>query len=135
MMKKVISLIVLTILLISCKKEVTTPTSGIFRGRFEMTGFNGGGIETGACTIALNDKTRSFSLSVDDAESVAYPSSGTYTISNPIEMSFASKQMPIANTNPHILLDPIYTCKFDDTSFEITKIIDTIKYDYKFLRY
>lgn len=135
MMKKVISLIALTILLISCKKEVTTPTSGIFRGRFEMTGFNGGGFETGACTIALNDKTRSFSLSVDDAENVPYPSSGTYVISNALEMIFASKQTPAPNTNPHILLDSVYSYKFDDTSFEITKIIDTIKYDYKFLRY
>jgi len=134
-MKKIITLIAISIVIFSCKKAVTTPTSGIFRGVFEMTGLNGGGFEEGSCTIALFEETKSFGMSTDTTSSVPYGCSGTYVITDGTKMTFSSETQAPLNGNQHIILDSIYSYTFDDTSFELSKVIDTIKYEFRFLRY
>ena len=134
-MKKYIILFAISVLILSCSKEITTPNSGIFRGTFEMTGLNGGGFETGQCTIALYEDSQSYVLSADTTTSLPYNCSGKYIITNATSMTFITKTIPVLNSDPHIILDSNYTYLFDDTKFELSKVIDTIKYEFNFFRY
>ncbi len=135
-MKKVLYTIVLGLTVIACKKTVTQPRSGIFRGVFEMTGVNGGGFETGDCTVALNDQTGKFVLSVDTTSVVPYATYGNYTINDGTKMNFiASSVDTSALVDQHLYLDSTYNYIFDDDVFELKKQVDTVKYEYRFVRY
>ena len=92
-MKKIIGIIVLLVVMISCKKEYLQPRSGIFRGTFEMTDTEGDGFETGDCSIALNDKSGSFSLSADTTSSYPYSCNGLYLITDATKMNFTSSHL------------------------------------------
>jgi len=134
-MKKIILIVTISLSILSCKKNITTPNSGIFRGVFEMTGLNGGGFETGNCSLAMYEEVGRYAINVDTSETVPYASGGTYIINDATKITFSSNTIPPLNSNPHIFLDSIYTYSFDDNVFELTKVIDTIKYEYRFFRY
>jgi len=134
-MKKIITLVAISVLIFSCSKEVTTPNGGVFRGVFEMTGLNGGGFETGSCTIALFEESKRFSMSTDTTSNVPYSCYGSYAITDGTKMTFTSEQVAPLNGDQNIILDSIYTYVFDDVNFKLTKVVDTIKYDFRFLRY
>ena len=134
-MKKLITLIAISITIFSCNKAITTPTSGIFRGVFEMTGLNGGGFETGSCTIAMDENKKSFSFNADTTSTVPYECGGTYVITDGTKMTFSSTHLAPSNGDQNIILDSVYTYTFDDNAFDLSKVVDTIKYDFRFLRY
>ena len=135
-MKKGLILIALTLIVWACKKEITTPNGGIFRGKFEMMGLNGGGFETGNCTLAIYEKEMIFALSVDTSATFPLNTSGKFQIIDATQMNFEAKQtLPFGYTNPHVFLDSVYTYTFDDNFFELIKVIDTIEYKYQFIRY
>ncbi len=135
-MKKIlITIIIIFTGIISCKKPVTQPKSGIFRGTFSKIGLNGGGEFTGDCTIALDDKKSTYALNVDSTSTVPYQCYGTYIIVDGTKMKFhASSGLPTGG-DQYLLLDSVYTYSFDDTRFDLSKQIDTIKYEYHFIRY
>ena len=122
-MKKVFCIIVLVVIAIACKKTVTQPKSGVFRGVFEMTGVNGGGYETGDCSIALNDVTGSYSLSVDTTSQYPYASGGTYVVIDATKMSFdvTTTVDTSSSLDQHLYLDTTYNYTFDDNVFELKK--------------
>jgi hypothetical protein len=135
MIKKIIWLLVLVFLIISCKKEYLQPRSGIFRGTFEMTETEGEGFEIGDCTLALNDKNKCFSLSVDSSSVLPYLCGGSYLIVDANKMTFTSNYLAPEFGDQNIILDSTFNYTFDDIRFELTRKIGTIVYDYKFIRY
>ena len=136
-MKKAISVIILLFAITSCKKEYVQPRSGIFRGVFQMTGLNGGGYETNDCTIAINDKDGHYSFSVDTTGTVPFPSTGSYVILDGTNMKFDIMYGRDTSSliNQNLYLNDTYTYYFDDTRFELSKKVDSILYEYKFIRY
>lgn len=137
LMKKAISVIILFTVIAGCNKEYVEPRSGIFRGVFEMTVLNGEGFETGGCTISLNDQSNQFLFNSDTTSDFPYSCSGLYSLIDATHIRF-DKQYgidPSLVADNHLYLDTIYTYKFDDTRFEITKEVNTILYEYKFIRY
>lgn len=134
-MKKTLLIIAIILVAISCKKAVTQPNSGIFRGTFTKTGLNGGGEFTGDCTIALDDKNSTFTLNVDSTSNVPYKCYGTYLITDGTKMKFHTSTGIPENGDQYMLLDSVYTYSFDDVRFDLSKQIDTIKYEYHFIRY
>lgn len=100
-----------------------------------MTGSNGGGIETGDCTIALNDVQESYVLSVDTSAQYPYNCSGSFFIVDDTKMKFSSNYLAPDGGDQNIILDSVYSYVFDDTRFEAIRQIDTILYEYKFIRY
>ena len=136
-MKKIFCIIGLGLAILACEKTVTQPKSGIFRGVFEMTGTNGGGFETGDCSISLNDVTGSYSLSVDTTSAYPLGSGGTYLVVDATKMSFiaTTPRDTSALINQHLYLDTTYNYTFDDNIFELKKQVDTVLYEYRFVRY
>ncbi len=134
-MKKIITIIAISVAIFSCKKEITTPNSGTYRGVFEMAGLNGSGYETGLCTIAMSEESRSFVLSVDTAATAPYFCAGNYKITSGTTMTFSSEHLAPINGDQNIILDSIYNYTFDNLSFTLTKVVNTIQYDYRFVRY
>ncbi len=135
-MKKIIFIASLSLIVFSaCKKEITQPRGGIFRGVFTKTGLNGGGEFTGDCSLALNDQSMTFLLEVDTSSVLPYKTSGTYAIIDATKMKFSSNYLAPDNGDQQMILDSVYNYTFDDTRFDIIKQIDTIKYEYNFIRY
>jgi len=135
-MKK--TLFLLTIILLgffSCKKAITEPRGGIFRGTFTKTGLNGGGEFTGDVSLALNDNQMSFVLGVDTTSEVPYQCSGTYSLIDATKINFYSSHIAPIGGDQNMILDSVYNYTFDDTRFEFSKLIDTIKYEYNLIRY
>lgn len=135
-MKKQFILFTLLLLgLFSCKKAITEPRGGIFRGTFTKTGLNGGGEFTGDVSLALNDNQMSFVLGVDTTSEVPYQCNGTYSLVDVTKIKFyCSYEAPLGG-DQNMILDSVYTYTFDDTRFEFSKLIDTIKYEYNLIRY
>jgi len=127
-----LTLIILTI--VSCKKEITEPRGGIFRGTFTKTILNGGKF-TGDCTLALNEQQLSFILSVDTTSDVPYNCRGTYSVLDVTKIKFYSSYLAPNGGDQNIILDSVYTYFFDDVRFDLTKQIDTITYEFNFIRY
>lgn len=134
-MKKSIWAVMLLIGVLSCKKEYTQPRSGIFRGTFEKSVTTSNSFETGDCTLALNDKNESFSLNVDTISTVPYACGGSYAIIDATKISFSSSHLAPEFGDQYIILDSTFTYSFDDTRFDLTRKIDTVVYEYKFIRY
>ena len=115
-MKKIFYTFALVFVFMACKKTITQPRSGIFRGVFEMTGTNGGGFESGDCTIALNDVSNTFSLSVDTTASYPFACGGTYNMIDGVKMEF-SRSGGVDTSEfdvRHMYLDTVYNYVFDD---------------------
>lgn len=134
-MKNIFILGLLGLVFVSCKKTYSEPRAGIFRGSYEILGLNGGGILSGDCTIALNDVSQSYSFNTDTTGSLYFPSNGVYTIIDGTKIDFIQNTAKNIYLNPNIYVDSTFNYLFDDTRFELTRTIDTIKYDYKFIRY
>lgn len=134
-MKNIFILGLLGLVFVSCKKTYSEPRAGIFRGSYEILGLNGGGFLSGDCTIALDDVQGKYSFNTDTTGSLYFPSSGFYTLVDGTKMNFIQKTLKTPTVDPYVYLDSTFNYVFDDTRFELTRTIDTIKYDYKFIRY
>jgi hypothetical protein len=134
-MKKYFVFGLLAIAFLSCKKTYNEPRAGIFRGSYEVLGLNGGGFLSGDCTIALDDVQGKYSFNTDTTGSLYFPSSGFYNLVDGTKMDFIQKSLQNPSIDRNLYLDSTFNYIFDDTRFELTRTIDTIKYDYKFIRY
>jgi hypothetical protein len=120
----------------SCKKPITQPNGGIYRGVFIETGLNGGLEFNGDCTLALNEAQNTYVLAVDSTSSVPYPCSGTYRIIDDSKIQFFTNANTQDSTiDANLFLDSIYIYSFNNTNFDLSKTVDTIKYEYKLVRY
>ncbi len=62
-------------------------------------------------------------------------SAGSQRIQDGTKMKFNSTQLAPMDGDQNIILDSTFNYVFDDVRFELTRTIDTIKYDYEFIRY
>ena len=115
-MKNIIFLLIIIVSLTSCKKPIVQPTSGIFRGTFEMKNADGELLETSSCTISINDNNEAFALNVDTTSSIPFPCSGFYAILDATKMRFITNSLidTSASVNHHLYLDTTYNYVFDD---------------------
>lgn len=134
-MKKIVFLLAIIISVMSCKKAITKPRSGIFRGTFEMTNTNGDLLITSDGTISLNDASSSYVFNRDTTTLLPYPSSGIYDIIDENNMKFTMTSYREPLFIPHLYLDTIYKYSFDDTRFSLSKTVNDTLYEYKFIRY
>lgn len=138
-MKKTVGLLfLLSVVLLGCKKTVTTPNSGIFRGTFSKVILSSSDtVAQGACTISLNEVSETYSMNVDTADAAPYPCSGSYSVLNSATMYFnVNTGYPTYNFDSNFVLDTVYNYSFDNENLSLDfTYMDSVKYYYYFDRY
>jgi hypothetical protein len=134
-MKKALPIFALIFVLMSaCKKPVTQPNSGLYRGTFFQIYENGDTNGQGIAYISLNDGNNSFQMSGDTNTGAPYPCYGTYSIDNSTHMTFYNAASVDVGFQPHYLLDTTYAYTFDNKKFTLDLTDDTVRYEYNLLR-
>ena len=130
------SLIVVAIPLIfvSCKKPITEPNSGIYRGTFYEIFDNGDTAGQGVANLALNDEKNWFQLSGDTATGAPLSCNGNYAILSSTLIDFEDISNVDFGYHPFNILDTTFTYVFDNKNFTMTLKVDTALYEYKLVR-
>jgi hypothetical protein len=125
-----------TLVLAGCKKPVTEPNSGIYRGTFFQIYNEEDTNAQGVVNLALTKDGfgGSFQVSGDTSTGAPYSHYGTYVIDNSVSMTFDNDASVEVGYQPHYLLDTVYQYTFDDFNFTLELIIDTARYEYKMVR-
>lgn len=133
---KVYSLIVvlLVLTLAGCKKPITEPNSGIYRGTFYEIFDNGDTAGQGVANLALNDENLWFQLSGDTATGSPLSCHGNYTIMSSSLIKFEDISNVDFGYHPYNILDTSYQYVFDNKNFKMTLKVDTALYEYKLVR-
>jgi hypothetical protein len=118
----------------SCKKPVTEPNAGIYRGTFFQIYDNGDTNGQGITYIALSKESGTFSLSGDTATGAPYTCYGDYSIDSPTHMTFINEAVVEVGYQPYYLLDTTYEYTFDDHAFTLRLQVDTTRYEYNLIR-
>jgi hypothetical protein len=122
------------IALTACKKPITEPNSGLYRGTFFQIYENGDTNGQGIAYLSLNDGNNAFQMSGDTNTGAPYPCYGTYSINNSTQMTFVNNSDFEVGFQPHYLLDTTYTYTFDNKNFTLEFVDDTTRYEYNLLR-
>ena len=134
-MKIVILIIGTTLFVVSaCKKPVTEPNSGIYRGTFFEIFDNGDTGGQGVAYIAISKGDNGFSLSGDTATGAPLSCYGSYIINNTTQMTFNNTSNVDFGYHPYNILDTTYNYVFDDHNFHLDLILDTTRYEYRLIR-
>lgn len=135
MMKSVVIFLSLSLLVIAgCKKPITEPNSGIYRGTFFEIFDNGDTGGQGIAYIALSKGDGGFSLSGDTATGAPLSCYGTYVINNSTQMTFTNNAIVDYGYHPYNILDTVYYYTFNDHNFNLTLEVDTMRYEYNLIR-
>lgn len=118
----------------ACKKPITQPNSGLYRGSFFQIYDNGDTNGQGVAYLSLNDGNNSFQMSGDTNTGAPYACYGTYVINNSSKMTFNNAALVDVGFQPHYLLDTTYTYTFDNKNFTLEFVDDTTRYEYNLLR-
>lgn len=124
------------VLAVSCKKPVTQPNSGIYRGTFCEIYDNGDTNGQGIAVIALtaDGSSGSFNMNGDTATGAPYPCYGSYVVNNGTQMTFNNDGNFETGYHPNYVLDTVYTYTFDNYNFKFNLKIDTTLFEYKLIR-
>jgi hypothetical protein len=138
MMKKVTFFLGLLAFVISgCKKPITQPNSGIYRGTFFQIFDNGDTNAQGIANLALSGDTfgGTFTLSGDTTTGSPVSCNGVYEINGTTQITFTNTAIvPDLGYQPHYILDTVYQYTFDDHDFTLDMVQDTTRYEYKLIR-
>lgn len=132
--------LIITVLILSvftaCKKPVTEPNSGIYRGPFFQIYNDEDTIAEGIVNIALTKEGfgGKFQVSGDTITGAPHSHYGTYVIDNSTHMTFENDANVDLGYQPHYVLDTTYKYTFDDHNFTLELIIDTARYEYIMVR-
>lgn len=120
----------------SCKKPITKPNSGIYRGTFYQIYNNEDTNAQGVAVLALSadGDAGTFNMSGDTSSGAPYTCYGDYSINNATTMTFNNKGIVDVGYQPHYLLDTVYYYTFDNQKFTLDLEIDTARYEYKMIR-
>lgn len=120
----------------ACKKPVTEPNAGIYRGTFFQIFDNGDTNAEGIVHLALSetDIGGNFNMSGDTGTGSPYTCYGTYVINNATQMTFENNANIDLGYQPHYVLDTIYNYVFDDHFFSLEFKDDTTLYEYNLKR-
>ena len=133
MKKKILTLLVLCAILIACKKEVTIPNGGIYRGTFREYSESGDTLASGLCHIAMFEHNNSFVMVGDSVSGSPADHSGTYIVDNASNMQFSSSPSSGQFDIDHFL-DTVYNYTFDDIFFNFWQTRAGKLYEYKLKR-
>lgn len=136
-MKKTILILGLVVIAIAgCKKPVTEPNSGIYRGTFFQIFDNGDTNAQGIANLALSKDGfgGTFTLSGDTTTGAPISCSGNYLIDNGTLMTFTNTAIVEVGYQPHYILDTTYSYQFDDHNFSLWMEQDTVRYEYNLVR-
>jgi hypothetical protein len=125
---------IVLILLAGCKKPVTEPNSGIYRGTFFQILDNGDTISQGIAYLALSKGEQSFTLSGDTTTGAPLSCYGDYVINNATQMTFTNEAVVDFGYQPHIVLDTLYSYTFDNRNFKLELEVDTKHFEYNLVR-
>ena len=131
----IISIYVL-IVFTACKKPVTEPNSGIYRGTFFQFYNDVDTNAQGVINLALTKEGfgGKFQVSGDTITGAPHSPYGTYVIDNSTHMTFENDANVDLGYQPHYVLDTTYKYTFDDHNFTLELIIDTARYEYIMVR-
>lgn len=117
-------------MLMACKKEVTMPNNGIYRGTFYEFGQTGDTLAQGVVYIAMFESNQTFSMVGDSVNLAPASHSGTYIIDNSNYMSFTNTSAPTTLYDNDHYLDTTFQYAFDDVNFslDLTKAGKTYQY-------
>ncbi len=126
----------LALVLTGCKKPVTEPNSGIYRGTFFQIFDNGDTNAQGIANLALSKDGFGgyFTMSGDTLTGAPISCSGSYVIDNSTQMTFSNTAIIETGYQPHYILDTTYSYTFDDYNFTLEMIQDTTRYEYTLIR-
>jgi len=132
--KKLFTFLIFGLLLISCKKEITVPNSGIFRGVFREYSATGDTLATGVVYMALNENDLTFNVSGDSTTNAPANHAGNYLVDNSTTMQFINNTAYSQVYDADHYLDTSYNFTFDDTNFKIWQTISGKLYEYDLVR-
>jgi len=118
----------------SCKKPITEPNSGIYRGSFFKIYNNGDTAGQGVAVLALTSGGESFQLSGDSTTGAPLSCHGDYIINSSTQMTFTDYSNVYFGYDQYNLLDTTYNYTFDDHIFYLSLKIDTTLYEYNLVR-
>lgn len=134
MIRKLPLLVGIVLMSLSCKKEVTTPNNGIYRGVFREIATNGDTLASGVTYLALNESNLVFTMSGDSVSNAPATHGGTYLIDNPSTMQFSNFSLIDTVYDIDHYLDTTYNYKFDDNNFKLWQIRYGKTYEYNLVR-
>lgn len=122
------------VLFSGCKKPITEPNSGIYRGTFFEIFDNTDTGAQGIAYLALHDEQLSFELSGDSLAGAPYDAYGTYSINSSTTMTFVNSGSLLPGQSNMYTLDTIFQYTFDNLKFKLWVTRDTAKYEYSLIR-
>lgn len=123
----------LTLIIVACKKPITEPNAGIYRGVFFQIFDNGDTNSQGIASLALSvgDQGNYYTLSGDTLTGSPKSCYGNYSIDNSTHMTFTNNAIGVEpGFWPHYYLDTTYAYEFDDYNFTLEMREDTVLYQY-----
>lgn len=134
-MKIVILIIGAALFVVSaCKKPVTEPNSGIFRGTFFEIFENGDTGGQGIAYLAIAKGDGNFNLSGDTSSGAPLSCQGSYIINNSTQMTFNNIVNVDVGYHPYNILDTTWNYTFDDHNFDLDLAFDTVRFEYRLVR-
>lgn len=135
MKKKLLFIFIIFALAVSCKKEVTIPNGGIYRGVFrEIDQVSGDTLADGVIYLALFESSQSYTLSGDTTTSAPATHNGTYLVDNASTMQFSTTSQYSSQYDIDHYLDTVFNYTFDDINFEFWQVWDGKRYEYIMVR-
>lgn len=133
MEKQFLAFFALSLLMISCKEEVTVPNGGIYTGVFTQYSETGGILNSGVLYIALFDENYQFQVSGDTVDNIPPTYGGEWVVDGANIMTFDAWGDP---ANPdNLMLDTTYNYTFNDVDFTLKQTIGNKSYEYILKRY
>ncbi|MBK8924577.1 MAG: hypothetical protein IPM74_01425 [Crocinitomicaceae bacterium] len=117
-----------------CKKPITEPNSGIYRGTFFEIFENTDTGAQGIAYLALHDEQMSYELSGDSLAGAPYDAYGTYSINSSTTMNFVNSGSLLPGQSNMYTLDTTFQYTFDNLKFKLWVTRDTAKYEYSLIR-
>ncbi|MBK7128627.1 MAG: hypothetical protein IPH66_04570 [Crocinitomicaceae bacterium] len=117
-----------------CKKPITEPNSGIYRGTFFEIFQNTDTGAQGIAYLALHDEQMSYELSGDSLAGAPYDAYGTYSINSSTTMNFVNSGSLLPGQSNMYTLDTTFQYTFDNLKFKLWVTRDTAKYEYSLIR-
>lgn len=126
---------VIILMLFSCKKEITIPNNGIYRGVFNQIHNGTDTVTSGVAVIALFESNSVYNLVGDSLTHAPATHGGGYLVVDSDKIDFSSNPVSGGVYNFNHYLDTIYSYFFDDVNFNFWLERDTILYEYKLVRF
>ena len=126
---------VIILMVLGCKKEITIPNNGIYRGVFNQIHHGTDTVTSGVAVIAWFENSPSYSMAGDSLTFAPASHGGEFLVVDSDKIDFSSNPISGGTYDYYHYLDTIYNYTFDDVNFNFwMERNDTILYEYKLVR-